>query len=210
MKQTAVIRILLADDHHLMRLGLASLLGFEDDMQICGIAEDGKQAVEAYRQHHPDVVLMDLRLPLMDGAEATRAIRAEFPAAKVLILSTFDADQDIRRAIQAGAAGYLVKNASPDELVAAIHAIHRGETVYTREIQARLGEIQSDVDLSARQMEVLGWLTKGLTNKEIGGLMGISEDGVKAHLKNIYQRLHAADRTEAVAVAIQRGYIRDE
>ena len=210
MKPNAVIRILLADDHHLMRLGLASLLGFEDDIKICGIAEDGKQAVEAYRQQHPDVVLMDLRLPLMDGAEATRAIRAEFPTAKILILSTFDADQDIRRAIQAGAAGYLVKNASPDELVAAIHAIHRGETVYTREIRARLEEIQSDVDLSVRQMEVLGWLTKGLTNKEIGGLMGISEDGVKAHLKNIYHRLHAADRTEAVAVAIQRGYIRDE
>jgi two-component system, NarL family, response regulator len=153
---------------------------------------------------------MDLRLPVMDGAEATRSIRAEFPEAKILILSTFDADQDIRRAIQAGAAGYLVKNASPDELVAAIHAIHRGETVFTREIQARLEEIQSDVELSARQMEVLGWLTKGLTNKEIGGLMGITEDGVKAHLKIIYQRLHAADRAEAVAVAIQRGYIRDE
>jgi DNA-binding NarL/FixJ family response regulator len=210
MKPTAVIRILLADDHHLMRLGLASLLGFEDDIKICGIAEDGKQAVEAYRRHHPDVVLMDLRLPLMDGAEATRAIRAEFPDARILILSTFDADQDIRRAIQAGAAGYLVKNASPDELIAAIHAIHRGETVFTRDIQARLEEIQSDAELSVRQMEVLVWLTKGLTNKEIGGLMGISEDGVKAHLKNIYQRLHAADRTEAVAVAIQRGYIRDE
>lgn len=210
MKDSAPIRILIADDHHLMRLGLMSLLGFEDSIEICGFAEDGQQAVDAYRRHMPDVVLMDLRLPVMDGAEATRAIRTEFPGARILILSTFDADQDIRRAIQAGAAGYLVKNASPDELVAAIRRIHRGEAVYSGNIGARLGEINEGGDLSERQMEVLGWLIKGLTNKEIGGLMGITEDGVKAHLKNIFQKLHAADRTEAVAVAIQRGYIRDE
>jgi two-component system, NarL family, response regulator len=151
MKDSAPIRILIADDHHLMRLGLMSLLGFEDSIEICGFAEDGQQAVDAYRRHMPDVVLMDLRLPVMDGAEATRAIRTEFPGARILILSTFDADQDIRRAIQAGAAGYLVKNASPDELVAAIRRIHRGEAVYSGNIGARLGEINEGGDLSERQ-----------------------------------------------------------
>jgi two-component system, NarL family, response regulator len=210
MKPQSSIRILIADDHHLMRLGLVSLLEFEEDLLICCLAEDGQQAVEAYKKHVPDVVLMDLRLPLMDGAEATQAIRAEFPEAKILVLSTFDTDQDIRRAIQAGASGYLVKNASPDALVGAIRSIHKGETVYSENISARIAEIQGDIDLSSRQMEVLEWLTKGLTNKEIGHLMGITEDGVKAHLKHIYHRLHAADRTEAVAVAIQRGYIRGE
>jgi DNA-binding NarL/FixJ family response regulator len=210
MKPEKTIRLLLADDHHVVRLGLASLFDFEPSVEICGFAEDGLQVVEAYRQHQPDVVLMDLRLPGIDGVEATQRIRAEFPDAHILMLSAFDTDQDIYRAIRAGAGGYLVKNASADELIAAIQAVHRGEKYFAREITARMDEIQGADELSARQAEVLEWLAKGLTNREIGTQMGISEDGVKSHLKIIFTKLHAADRTEAVAVAIHRGYLRDE
>lgn len=210
MKADKPIRLLLADDHHVVRLGLASLFEFEPSMDICGFAEDGLQVVEAYRQHQPDVVLMDLRLPGIDGVEATQRIRADSPDARILLLSAFDTDQDIHRAIRAGAAGYLVKNAPADELIAAIHAVHSGEDYFAREIVARMDEIRDSDELSARQTEVLVWLAKGLTNREIGDQMGISEDGVKAHLKGIFTKLHAADRAEAVAVAIHRGYLRDE
>jgi DNA-binding NarL/FixJ family response regulator len=204
------IRLLLADDHHVVRLGLASLFDFEPSIDLCGYAEDGLQVVEEYRRLHPDVVLMDLRLPGIDGVEATRRIRAESPDARILLLSAFDTDQDIHRAIRAGAAGYLVKNAPASELIHAIHAVGRGEEYFSDEIAARMNEIRAADELSPRQAEVLGWLAKGLTNREIGDLMGISEDGVKAHLKNIFTKLHAADRTEAVAVAIHRGYLRGE
>lgn len=209
MKSSKPIRILLADDHHVVRMGLASLFDFESDLEICGVAEDGEQVVEAYRQHHPDVVLMDLRMPGIDGVEAARLIRAKDPRARILLLSAFDTDHDISRAIHAGAAGYLVKNAPPDELIRAIRAIHRGENYFPDQIAARMGEIDAVERLSGRQSEVLGWLAKGLTNREIGVLMGITEDGVKAHLKVIFQKLHAADRAEAVAVAMKRGYLPD-
>lgn len=210
MNSNKTIRILLADDHHVVRLGLASLFDFEESMEICGLAEDGLQAIDAYREHQPDVVLMDLRMPGIDGLEATQKIRSEFPDARILLLSAFDTDQDIHRAIRAGAAGYLLKNAPMDELIEAIHTVHRGEDYFSDEIAARMNEIRNADELSARQAEVLGWLAKGFTNREIGKLMGISEDGVKAHLKNIFTKLHAADRTEAVALAIHRGYLREE
>lgn len=207
MKTSTSIRILLADDHHVVRLGLKSLLDFESNLEVCGIAEDGFQVVESYQQLHPDVVLMDMRMPGVDGVEAVSIIRKQDPEARILLLSAFDTDHDIRRAIEAGAAGYLVKNAPPEELIRAIHTIHRGETYFPNHIVARMGEIDAIEKLSDRQTEVLGWLAKGMTNREIGNLMSITEDGVKAHLKNIFQKLHAADRTEAVAVAMQRGYL---
>jgi len=210
MNPAPIIRILLADDHHVVRLGLTSLFDFEPTIEVCGMAENGMQAVEAYRRLRPDVVLMDLRMPGTDGVDATLQIRKEDPKARILLLSAFDTDHDIRRALQAGAAGYLVKNAPPAELIAAIHAVHRGETCFCEEIASRMDEINEVGGLSTRQTEVLGWLAKGLTNREIGGLMGITEDGVKAHLKIMFQKLHAADRTEAVAVAMQRGYLREE
>lgn len=210
MKPETPIRILIADDHHVVRLGLASLFDFEPTMEICGFAEDGLQVVDAFRKYQPDVVLMDLRMPGIDGVEATQRIRAEAEDARILLLSAFDTDRDIHRAIRAGAAGYLVKNAPADEMIAAIHAVHRGEEYFAEEIVARMDEIRLADELSPRQAEVIGWLAKGLTNREIGDQMGISEDGVKAHLKNIFVKLHAADRTEAVAVAIHRGYLREE
>ena len=210
MKTEKPIRLLLADDHHVVRLGLASLFDFEPSIEICGFAEDGLQVVEAYRLHQPDVILMDLRLPGIDGVEATRRIRTDSPEARILLLSAFDTDQDINRAIQAGAAGYLVKNTPADELIAAIRAVHHGETYFATEIADRMDEIREADELSGRQTEVLRWLAKGLTNHEIGDQMGITEDGVKAHLKIIFTKLHAADRTEAVAVAFHRGYLRDE
>lgn len=205
--KSSSIRILLADDHHVVRMGLTSLLDFERELEVCGIAEDGFQVVEAYQQLHPDVVLMDMRMPGVDGVEAVRLIRKQDPEARILLLSAFDTDHDIRRAIEAGAVGYLVKNAPPDELIRAIHTIHRGETYFPNQIVARMAEIDAIENLSDRQTEVLGWLAKGMTNREIGRLMSITEDGVKAHLKIIFQKLHAADRTEAVAVAMQRGYL---
>ena len=204
------IRVLLADDHHMVRLGLVSLFKFEPSIEVCGSAEDGPQVVEEYERLLPDVVLMDLRLPGIDGTEATLQIRQTFPGARILLLSAFDTDQDISRAIRAGAAGYVVKNTPPSELIAAIQAVHRGEKFFSKEIAARMEVIQSAGELSPRQVEVMTWLAKGLTNREIGDQMGISEDGVKAHMKAIFTKLHAADRAEAVAVAILRGYLREE
>lgn len=209
MQSPSPLCILLADDHHVVRLGLASLFDFEPSIEICGFAEDGHEVVDAYRILRPDVVLMDLRMPGMDGLEATSMIRKEHPNAKILLLSAYDTDQDIYRAIQVGAAGYLVKNAPPEELIAAIHAIHSGKTHFSGDIAMRMDEVVAGGELTARQTEVLEWLAKGLTNREIGNMMGISEDGVKAHLKKIFHQLHTADRTEAVAVAIQRGYLRE-
>lgn len=207
MKTSPAIRILLADDHHVVRLGIQSLLDFESDLEVCGLAEDGSQVVETYQRLQPDLVLMDLRMPGLDGVEATGRILARHPQARILLLSAFDTDHDIRRAIDAGASGYLVKNAPPEELIRAIRIIHSGETYFPNHIAQRMEEIDAVETLSARQREVLEWLAKGLTNREIGRQMSISEDGVKAHLKIIFQKLHAADRAEAVALAMQRGYL---
>ena len=202
------IHVLVADDHLVVRLGLAAVLQFDVGIRVVAMAESGQEAVSLYRKHRPDVVLMDLRMPDLDGVEATRRIRAEFPEARILMLTTYDTDEDVRRALDAGASGYLLKTAGQEELVAALRAVHRGERWLPAGVAARWPEIQEQPSLSARQLEVLELLGKGFSNKEIARLLGFSEDGAKAHLKTIFAKLGVQDRTEAVAVALQRGLIR--
>lgn len=201
-------RLVIADDHYVVRLGLQACLSLKPELEILGFAEDGEEAIEKYRELRPDVLLMDARMPRLDGPAATRAICAEFPDARILILSAFAVEQDVRTAIQAGAKGYIVKTSSPDDLVAAILEISRGRDVFPPEIQQTIDEINDARELSDRQITVLEFLAKGLTNREIAGLMGIGENGIKAHLKSLFNKLQAADRTEAVAIALQRGILR--
>ncbi|MES2707222.1 MAG: response regulator transcription factor [Verrucomicrobiota bacterium] len=202
------IRLVIADDHYVVRLGLQACLGLKPEIEIVGFAEDGQEAIDRYQEFRPDVLLMDARMPRLDGPAATRLICGEFPSAKILILSAFAVEQDVRAAIQAGAHGYIVKTSSPDELVAAIVNVAGGRQVFPPEIQPLIDEINDARELSERQITVLEFLAKGLTNREIAALMGIGENGVKAHLKSLFNKLQAADRTEAVAVALQRGILR--
>ena len=202
------IHVLVADDHLVVRLGLAAVLQFDAGIRVVAMAESGQEAVALYRKHRPDVVLMDLRMPDLDGVEATRRIRSEFPAAHILMLTTYDADEDVRQALDAGAGGYLLKTAGQEELVAALRVVHRGERWLPAGVVARWPEIQEQPSLSARQLEVLELLAKGCSNKEIARLLGFSEDGAKAHLKTVFAKLGVQDRTAAVSVALQRGLIR--
>jgi len=210
MKPAAPIRLLLADDHLVVRMGLAAVLKFDPRFAIVAEAADGHAAVAAHREHHPDVTLMDVRMPKLDGIEAVRRIRAESPAARLLMLTTYDAEEDIRRALDAGASGYLLKDSSQDDLITALLAVHRGEPWLPADIARRLREHTQEAPLSPRQIEVLELLAKGLTNKEIAGVLGFTIDGTKAHLRAIFAKLGVADRTEAVVNAIQRGLVRVE
>jgi DNA-binding NarL/FixJ family response regulator len=202
------IRLIIADDHYVVRLGLQACLGLKSELEIIGFADDGQEAVSKYRELQPDVLLMDARMPRLDGPAATRAVCAEFPDAKILILSAFAVEQDVRTAIQAGAKGYMVKTSSPDDLTTAILEVAAGRQVFPPEIQQTIDEINDARELSERQITVLEFLAKGLTNREIASLMGIGENGIKAHLKSLFNKLQAADRTEAVAIALQRGILR--
>ena len=210
MKPAAPIRLLLADDHLVVRMGLAAVLKFDRRFTIVAEAADGHAAVAAHRAHRPDITLMDVRMPRLDGIEAARCIRAESPAARLLMLTTYDAEEDIRRALDAGASGYLLKDSSQDDLITALLAVQRGERWLPANIARRLREHTQEAPLSPRQLEVLELLAKGLSNKEIAGVLGFTTDGTKAHLRTIFAKLGVADRTEAVVNAIQRGLVRVE
>ena len=210
MKPAAPIRLLLADDHLVVRMGLAAVLKFDPRFTIVAEAADGHAAVAAHREHRPDITLLDVRMPKLDGIEAARRIRAESPAARLLMLTTYEAEEDIRRALDAGASGYLLKDSSQDDLITALLAVHRGEPWLPANIARRLREHTQEAPLSPRQLEVLELLAKGLSNKEIAGVLGFTTDGTKAHLRTIFAKLGVADRTEAVVNAIQRGLVRVE
>jgi two-component system NarL family response regulator len=205
--KTKPIQIMIVDDHHLVRIGLVAILELEPGMAVVAQAEDGQQAVDTYRRHHPDVTLMDMRMPGLGGVEATVAIRTEFPEARIIMLTTYDGDEDIHRAMQAGARGYLLKNVPAEELVTAIKAVHAGERYLPGEVARRLAERNAASDLTARELEVLELLVKGLSNREIGRLLGFSENTAKFHVKGILGKLDASDRTEAATSALQRGYL---
>jgi DNA-binding NarL/FixJ family response regulator len=207
MKEGAKIRVLVADDHFIVRIGLISLVNTEPDMQVVGEAADGAQVVDLFTRMNPDLVLMDLRMPVKDGIEATKEIRAKQPEARILMLTTFDGDTDIHRAIQAGAQGYVLKNSTGDKLIPALRAVAGGEKWIPKEIANRLASRKSFEDLTPRELQVLQQMAKGLANKEIGDVLSISGHTVKDHLKNILGKLRVADRTEAVTVALQRGII---
>jgi DNA-binding NarL/FixJ family response regulator len=206
-----MIRLLIADDHPVVRDGLRGMLAGQPDLQVVGEAADGAVAVALAAELAPDVILMDLRMPVLDGVAAIRQIRARQPGAHILVLTTYDTDADILPAIEAGATGYLLKDAPRDELFRAIRATARGETVLAPAVAARLlGKMRAPAEekLSARELEVLGLVARGASNVEIARALHISEATVKSHLLHIFGKLGVADRTAAVTVAVQRGILR--
>jgi Response regulator containing a CheY-like receiver domain and an HTH DNA-binding domain len=207
MTSASKIRILIADDHFVVRSGLASLIHAEPDLAVVAQAADGAEAVVLFLQHRPDVALLDLRMPVKSGAEAIEAIRREVPAARVLVLTAFNGDEDIHRALQAGALGYVLKSSTGDGLIPAIRAVAAGEHWIPRDVATRLAMRNSYEALSAREIQVLKEIAKGKANKEIAAALAISEYTVKDHLKSIMGKLHVAVRTEAVTAAVQRGII---
>jgi DNA-binding NarL/FixJ family response regulator len=200
-------RVLIADDHPVVRAGLAAGITQEPDLDLVAQAENGERALALFREHRPDVVLMDLRMPQMGGVEAIRRITAEFPDARILALTTFDGDADIRRALRAGARGYLLKDMPLDDVIAAIRALLRGERVIPAAVASRLAEHSERADLTERELEVLHLVGRGLSNKEVAKAIGRMDETVKIHLKNIFVKLGVDDRTEAVTVALARGLI---
>lgn len=202
------IKLLLVDDHLVVRVGLRSLLETQPDMLVVGEAVGGQAAVEAYEKLQPDVVLMDLRMPQMDGAAATAVIRRRHPEARILVLTTFDNDEDIFRGLEAGAAGYLVKDTESAPLLETIRAIHAGKYTLPRDIAARLAQRRAAPELSPRELEVLLLIVKGNSNKEIGSRLDLAENTVKNHVKMILEKLGVSDRTQAVTTALQRGLAR--
>jgi two-component system NarL family response regulator len=207
LKKTNPIRVMLVDDHPAFRKGMAALIESEPDLQIVAETGDGRAALELYRQKKPDVVLMDLRLPGMGGVEATLAIRKEFPDARVIVLTTFDTDEDIFRAIQSGAKSYLLKDTPDDELAATIRSVHAGQQVLSDKLANRLAERQQRPELTRREMDVLQMLIKGRSNREIGAALFLCEDTVKAHFKTLFAKLKVQDRTEAAISAIRQGIV---
>ena len=201
MKKTSV---LLVDDHSVVRMGLAAIINIEKDLKVCGEAESGAEAVKLAKEMRPDVVVMDFMMPGMDGAEATEAVLRASPESKVLVLTTYGTSVDIARALKSVATGAVTKNLSNDELADAIRATARGERMLSAEIEASLAEAESDNGLTTRQREVLDSITRGLSNDDIAGMLGISKVRVKQHLAALYQKLGAANRAEAVAIALRR------
>ena len=204
---TDSIRILVVEDHHVVRQGLVALIKTVEDMQVVGEACDGKQAVELFRQHQPDVTIMDLRLPHMTGVEAITAIRRDFPSARIIVLTTYDGDEDIYRALQAGARGYLLKDMSGDDLMDAIRTVHAGRSRIPPAVAQRLADRLGGPDLTGRELEVLKLIVSGKSNKEIGRDLFISEATVKTHINSLLSKLGVSDRTQAATTALQRGIV---
>lgn len=202
-----MIRVLTADDHGVVRAGIAAMIANETDITVIAEASDGEEAVARYGEQHPDVVLMDLRMPKLDGVGAIRAIRSADPEARIVALTTYDGDADIHRALSAGACSYLVKDVLVAELVNAIRGAAAGKRVIPAAVASRLAEFTPRIDLTAREVEVLRLVAKGLSNREIARVIGRTEGTVKVHLKNIHEKLGVEDRTEAVTLALQRGII---
>ena len=204
MTKSGKIKILVADDHAIVRMGLIALLRKEKDMSVVGEAEDGHDAVEQAAKLRPDVVLLDLMMPRMDGAEATAAILAKCPSARILILTTFGTSESIGKALRTGATGAVQKNLSNVELLSAIRDVAAGKQVLSADIRDTLASDDPIPELTERQMEILQSVTRGLTNNEIAKQYGITYDGVKAHLKAIFGKLGVTGRTEAIAIALRK------
>jgi DNA-binding NarL/FixJ family response regulator len=207
MSNSTPIRIFSIDDHPLMREGIAAIIRNESDMLLVAEASNGREAIQGFREHRPDVTLMDLRLPDISGIDAMVAIRTEFPDARIIMLTTFEGDVEIRRALQAGAAGYMLKTMPRKQLVDMVRRVHAGKKHIPPEIAAHLAEHLGDESLSKREVDVLQKIAGGNRNGDIAELLFISEETVKGHVKHIMEKLGASDRTEAVAIGIRRGII---
>jgi DNA-binding NarL/FixJ family response regulator len=201
------IRILVAEDHLVARVGVTTIVNMQPDMTVVAEATNGQQAVDLFRRHLPDVSLLDLRMPVMGGVEAATAIRREFPAARMIALTTYGGDEDIRRALNAGVQAYLTKDVLHDELLKAIRAVHGGQTYLPSGVASALAAQMPRPDLSAREIQVLELIVQGLANKQIAYQLKIAEHTVKNHVKNILSKLGVQDRTQAATAAIQRGII---
>ena len=207
METTKKIRIIVIDDQAVVRQGFVSLINTVADMEVIAEGTNGQQAIELYRQHKPDVMLIDLRMPVLSGVEAISAIRREFPAARMIVLTTYDGDEDIYRSLQAGAQGYLLKDVFFEELEAAIRKVHAGSRRIPAAVAERLAERMSGSELTTRELEVLQQIVAGKSNKEIGTHLNISEATVKSHINNILSKLGVTDRTQAATTALQRGIV---
>jgi two-component system NarL family response regulator len=200
------IRVLLADDHPVVREGLAAIIDRQPDMRVAAHAGNGRQACDLFRSFRPDVVLMDLRMPVMGGLQATQAICRDQPGSRVLILTTYDGDQEIVQALRAGASGYLLKDAGEELLVAAIRDVFAGRRVIPPDVAVRLADRYPASEPTGRELEVLGLIVNGRSNKEIGRLLGIAEGTVKSHVNRLLEKLGADDRTQAATAALRRGF----
>ncbi|MDZ8082271.1 MAG: response regulator [Nostoc sp. SerVER01] len=205
MSQSTGIRVLIVDDHSIVRQGLAAMIENEPDMTVVGQAGNGKEAIAQYRQLQPDVTLIDLRMPQINGVDAIVAICGEFAHARIIVLTTYDGDEDIYRALRAGAKGYLLKDAEPDALLNAIHIVHRGQQYIPSEVAAKLVERMNIPELSDREQEVIRQMVLGLSNHDIAAALNITESTVKFHINKILSKLGVSDRTQAVITALKRG-----
>ena len=204
---TEKIRLLVAEDHLVARVGVTTIVSMQPDMEVVAEASNGQQAVELYQQYRPDVALLDLRMPVMTGVEAAQAIRREDPHARMIALTTYGGDEDIRRALAAGVQAYLTTDVLHDELLKAIRAVYAGQTYLPAAVAAALAAQMPRPDLSAREVQVLELIVQGLANKQIAYSLGIAEHTVKNHVKSILSKLSVQDRTQAATAAIQRGII---
>jgi DNA-binding NarL/FixJ family response regulator len=202
-----MIRVLSVDDHALLREGIAALVNAESDMKLIAEAANGRQAIEKFRLHRPDVTLMDLQMPALNGIEAIIGIRSEFPEARIIVLTTYVGDVQVLRALKAGARGYILKEHLPRELLDTIRAVHAGQKRIPQEVAAELVEHTMDDELSSREIKVLELIASGNANKEIAAQLSIAEDTVKSHVSNILAKLGANDRTHAVTIGLKRGVI---
>lgn len=202
------IRILIADDHPVVREGLAALIERREDMTVVGEASNGVEAIELFRARRPDVTLMDLRMPLLDGVAATKKIREEYPNARIIMLTNYDGDEDIYRGLRVGIRAYLLKDASREEMVETIRAVHGGQTHLPADIAEKLAYRLSGPELTPREIEVVAAMAAGMSNVQIGAALHITEGTVKTHVNSILSKLDVSDRTQAVTTALRRGIVR--
>lgn len=207
MSQPAAIRVMVVDDHPVVRFGLTAIIDAQPDMAVIANAATGLEAIELYREHHPDITLMDLRLPEMSGADAIRALRKEFPDSSFIVLTTYHGDEDIYRALSAGAQAYLLKGMPHEELLTAIRQVHTGRRYLPDPVRETLEKRPPNSDLSQRELQILRLIVKGLSNRQIAETLGITEGTVKWHVNILLSRLNVSDRTQAAVTALQRGIV---